>query len=154
MKKHFSDFTSAQRVSFLLGVVTLVVFVGLLPFAFFDHPGYAFGWLIGNLISFIAYVSIVFGSKTLLGQGGQKGLALGLTVFFSMFRFVFYGVGLLMGALCTFYWGNPWLNFWTVFAGYMVMPLLVIGNHFFEANAEAKKAAKPVEQKQEEKQDE
>ena len=149
MKKHFSDFTSPQRVCFLLGVLTLVVFIALLPFAFFDNPGLSFGWLVGNAISLLAYLSIVFGSKMILGQGNSKGLGLGLATFFSMFRFLGYGVGLLFGALCTFYWHNAWLNFWTVFAGYMGMPLLVVLNHFLETNREAKKSV-PEEMKQEE----
>ena len=151
MKKRFSEFTSVQRVCFLLGVLTVVVFAALLPFAFFDKPGLAFGWLVGNLISLLAYLSIVFGSRTLLSQGNTKPLALGLTTLFSILRFVLYGVGLLFGALCTFYWHNAWLNFWTVFAGYMGMPLFVVINHFLEANAEAKKAlAKPEQEKKEE----
>lgn len=151
MKKHFSDFSSTQRVCFLLGVLTIVVFAALLPFAFFDKPGLSFGWLVGNAISLLAYLSIVYGSKTLLSQGNTKPLALGLTTLFSILRFVLYGVGLLFGALCTFYWHNPWLNFWTVFAGYMGMPLFVVLNHFIEVNAEAKKAAaKPQEEPKEE----
>ncbi len=160
MKKHFSEFTSVQRVCFLLGVLTVVVFAALLPFAFFDKPGLAFGWLVGNIISLLAYLSIVYGSKTLLSQGNTKSLALGLTTLFSILRFLFYGVGLLLSALCTFYWHNSWLNFWTVFAGYMGMPLLVVINHFVEANAEAKQATAKVkvepkeEPKEEEKQEE
>lgn len=147
MKKPFSELDPVKRVSIILIAITVIVFAALLPFAFFDRPGYSFGWLLGNAISLIAYLSIVFGSKALLSAGGAKGLSLGLTVFFSMIRFALYGTGLLFGALCTFYWGNPWLNFWTVFAGYTVMPIIVAANHFYELK---KSSSEPIPAKKEE----
>ncbi len=151
MKKHFVDFTSTQRVCFLLAVLCLVVFAILLPFAFFDMPGLSFGWLLGNLISLFAYLSIVYGSKTLLSNNGAQPMALGLSVLFGSLRFIVYGAGLVLAALCTFYWKNAWLNFWTLFAGYMPMPALVVRNHFIELKAATKKEAKrPIEPKQEE----
>ena len=139
----FANWSETKRNVFVLSAFAVVVAILLLPFAFFGLPGLTVGWILGSIISIFAYTTIVFASHVILRKDND-GKGIGLTVVFSFLRMVIYAAGLALGALVTFVWKNPWLNFWTVFAGYMPMPILVAIMHFYNMSKEAEARANPL----------
>ena len=101
-KKPFARMREWQLNLFVMGMLALFVAICLLPFAFFGHPGLIFGWLAGSGVSLLAYLSIVFGAKTILQPDGAKGIALLLTVVFATIRFLLYAAVLVAAAYVTF----------------------------------------------------
>ena len=129
LSEKFVRWNEWQRNLFFLSAFALIVAVALLPFALLGQPGVPFGWLVGSAISLLAYLSIVYTSFAITNKDND-GKGMGLSVFFSFARMGLYAIGLVLGGLMTFVFKNAWLNFWTVFAGYMPMPILISIFHF------------------------
>ena len=129
LSEKFVNWEEWKRNVFILSVLAIVVTVALLPFALLGQPGIATGWLVGSMISVLAYLSIVYSSFAILRKDND-GKGMGLSVFFSFARMGLDAIGLVLGALTTFVFKSPWLNFWAIFAGYLPMPGLIAILHF------------------------
>ncbi len=143
-KNVFAKMREWQLNLFVMGMLALFVAICLLPFAFFGHPGLIYGWLAGSGVSLLAYLSIVFGAKTLLQPDGAKGVSLLLTVVFASVRFLMFAAVLIAAAYVTFYLKSYDFNFWCVFASYLPMPAVLLTRAALnkrEANAKKKKEA-------------
>ena len=141
-KKPFAHMREWQLNLFVMGMLALFVAICLLPFAFFGHPGLIYGWLAGSGVSLLAYLSIVFGAKTILQPDGAKGISLLLTVVFATVRFLLYAAVLVAAAYVTFYLKSYAFNFWCVFAAYLPMPAVLLTRAALnkrDANAAKKK---------------
>ena len=134
----FVNWEEWNRNAFVLSAFAVIVALALLPFALLGNPGLTVGWLLGSAISLFAYVTIVYASRTILRKDAD-GRGMGLALLFSFLRMVLYAAGLAFAAIVTFLFKNPWLNFWTVFAGYMPMPILVAIMHFYNGKKETEK---------------
>jgi len=116
--------SESKRNSLILGIVALAVFLGLSVFFFFDKPGIPLGWLAGSVIAIVAYLTIVLSSYFLIDSQNQAS-RIGYVILFNVVRLLLYGGILTLSALCTFYWKNKWLNFWSTFAGVIPMPIIL-----------------------------
>ncbi len=117
-----------RRNILLLTSLALIVFLCLVPFFFFSQPGVPLGWLLGSVIEIAAYASIAFGASVMFDQDNPNKTRGFLSIAFGSVRLLVYGAGLVAGALLTFKYNEPviWLNFWTVFAGYMPMNIVLL----------------------------
>jgi hypothetical protein len=128
LSEKFVNWEEWKRNVFILSIFAVVVTIALLPFALLGNPGIAVGFLLGSVISVLAYLSIVYSSFAILRKDND-GKGMGLSVFFSFARMGLYAIGLVLGALATFVFKNAWLNFWAIFAAYMPMPALIAVLH-------------------------
>lgn len=124
LAERFNNWDEFRKNVFVLSAFAILVTALLLPFCFFNLPGVPFGFLVGSIVSLIAYLTIVKGSSLLLSGNGGAASA-GLTVLFVTLRLALYGGILVLAAFCTFRWNFAWLNFWGVFAGIVPMPILI-----------------------------
>ena len=129
LSEKFVRWEEWRRNTFVLIVFALMIGVIMLPFSLLGLPGLSLGWMAGSMISVLAYLTIVYSSNAILRKEND-GKGMGLSVFFSFARMAMYAIGLALGALVTFVFKSPWLSFWTVFAGYMPMPILIAAMHF------------------------
>lgn len=124
LAERFNKWDEYRKNLFILSAFGIFVTILLLPFCFFSLPGVPFGFLLGSIVSLIAYITIVKGSSLLLtGNGGAA--TTGLTFVFVILRFALYGGVLVLAAFCTYRWNFAWLNFWGVFSGIIPMPALI-----------------------------
>ena len=128
LSEKFVNWEDWKRNVFILSIFAVVVTIALFPFALLGNPGIAVGFLLGSVISVLAYLSIVYSSFAILRKDND-GKGMGLSVFFSFARMGLYAIGLVLGALATFVFKNAWLNFWAIFAGYLPMPALIAVLH-------------------------
>ncbi|MDO5330333.1 MAG: hypothetical protein Q4F15_02725 [Bacillota bacterium] len=126
LAERYLNWSPTKKNVFYLSCLAIVVTLALTPFAFFSNPGVPFGFLVGSATSILAYLSIVWGANLLTygGESTQKAAA-GLSALFNIARMAVYCGVLAIAACCTFMWENNWLNFWSVFAAFFPMPIVL-----------------------------
>ena len=144
MGKHADWYLKRSEEGKNFFILAAIAVLGLLVFVFgffIDQPGLPLGWLLGSVIELFGYVTIVKGASFLLGTGNsKKGYLMAL---FSALRLLLYASGLLLAALCTYYWKNNILNLWTVFGAYVPMAPVVLITQFAKIKKNAAKPAEP-----------
>ncbi len=142
MLKKFMALSEEKKTLAVLLAISLAVFACLCPFFFLSLGQYPIGWITGSLIACVCYLSMYKGNEFLLSMDGKKGAAAySVLLYFS--RFLLMGAGLVVAAVCTYksewFGGFDAFNFWTVFAGYLLLFVLVPVKTFIASSIANKK---------------
>jgi len=131
-----------------MAILAVVIFLISLPLFFLsDIKGYSYplGWLLGSGAEILAFLSIVYFSKAMFGQGGSHTITTLLSILAGSLRIILYAAVLVLSAVCTFdpAWigGFDAFNFFATFLGLLPMPLIVMISHL-AASHKIIKAAK------------
>ena len=152
MIKKYLRLSSEQRTLVLMGALALFVFLVLCPLFLIEQGSYAMGWLLGSIIALICYWTMYRGNDFILSQSEKKNASM-MVVLFYMGRFILMGIGLVLGAICTFksewFSGFNMFNFWGVAASYLLVFVFVPFRTLFASKKEDAVTVKEPEAKAE-----
>lgn len=103
-------------------LVTLVIFLALLPLAFLNQIEYPLGFLFGSLISYMNYFVLDAQADIVVNKTKKRSAV--MISLFSIVRILLYGSALLLASILTYYSRIRILNVFTVFAGFL--PAIVL----------------------------
>ncbi len=125
-----------MKVFFWLVVLAAVVYLALMPLYFFGiDKGYSYpnGWLLGSLVSLLAYFTLLKMTDALTKRDGENK-NMPIIVLSSFVRPLLYVIVLGLSGVCTFKseWigGFDMFSFWTTFASLLPMPAVILVTHF------------------------
>lgn len=138
MMKFYLKLNRDQKIFFWLAILALVVYLALAPLYFFGlDKGYQYpnGWLLGSIVSLVAYITLIKMSSAVTSKDTSKNLP--LIMLSSVLRPMLYVLVLLFSGICTFKseWigGFDMFSFWTCFAALLPMTAIILLSHFIDA---------------------
>ncbi len=134
-----------SKIFFWLVILDAVVYLALMPLYFFGlDKGYQYpnGWLLGSIVSLIAYVTLIKMSNGVVSKDTTKNLP--LVVLSSFLRPLLYVLVLLLSGICTFKpeWlgGFDMFSFWTAFVSLLPMNAIILVCHFLDSRKSRSKS--------------
>ena len=126
LKERLSKLDDSHLSLVLLSAVAVVVFVLMIPLFFFGFQGIPLGWLFGSGIEILNYFTMIKGAKIILTPENAKPIRGAIfMILTTLLRVVFWAGGLFLAGYYTFRLESNWLNFWSTFAGYVPMTVVV-----------------------------
>ena len=127
LKERLSALDDSHLSLVLLSAVAIVVFVLSVPLFFLGFPGIPLGWLLGSGIEILNYWTMIRGAKIILTPENAKPVRGAVfMIITTLMRVALWVGGLALAGFYTFRLESNWLNFWSTFAGYVPMTIVVV----------------------------
>ena len=128
-----------KKTLFWLIVIYSFVFLATIPLYFFrSESGFKWGsinlgWLVGALVSILAYWMIARFSESVVAAPGEKKGHVSMTLVGYGIRFLLYIAVLVVSAICTFkpewFGGFDMISFWGAMPALVIMPFVTLITH-------------------------
>ena len=126
LKERLSKLDDSHLSLVLLSAVAVVVLILLVPMFFLGFPGIPLGWILGSGIEILNYSTMITGAKVILTPENAKPVRGAIfMILTTLLRVGLWVGGLALAGYYTFRLESNWLNFWSTFAGYVPMTVVV-----------------------------